>query len=79
MTPSTHPVTRLTSATVRDRGVRPIIVTVVGSLIELRAKGLRTRETVDVAALYSMAIKARLASERIQRQQRGKARSRHPA
>lgn len=64
MTPSTKPVTRLTSAYIRDRGMRPIVVTITGSLIELRAKGLRTTETVDVASLFGMAIKARLARER---------------
>lgn len=64
MTPSTKPVTRRSSAYFRDRGMRPIIVTVTGSLIELRLQGLRTTETVDVASLYGMAIKARLAAER---------------
>jgi hypothetical protein len=67
VTPSTRPTTRLTSAFVRDRGFRPIIVTVVGSLLELRAKGLRTTETVDIASVYGMAVKARVTRERAQR------------
>lgn len=61
MTPSTRPVTRLTSAYVRDRGYRPLVITVVGSIVEVRAKGLRQTETMDVAAIYSFALKSRLA------------------
>ena len=70
MTPSTKPVTRLTSAYTRDRGLRPIVATITGSLIELRAKGLRSTETLDVASLYSMAVKARLARERAEKRKR---------
>jgi hypothetical protein len=72
MTPSTKPVSRMTSAYVLDRGMRPIAVTIRGSLIELRAKGLRSTETVDVAALYQLAVKARVLRERAE-----KARRRH--
>ena len=64
MTPSTKPVTRLSSAHTRDRGLRQIVVTITGSLIELRAKGLRQVEVVDIGAAYSSAVKARVASER---------------
>lgn len=60
MTPSTTPVTRLSSAYVRERGMRPIVVTITGSLIELRAKGLRSVETIDVASAYYQAVKARV-------------------
>jgi len=67
VTPSTKPTTRETTAYVRDRGLRALVVTVHGGLIELRAKGLRSRETVDLAALYSMAVKARLARERAEK------------
>lgn len=66
-TKSTRPVTRESSAFVRDRGMRAIVVTVVGSIIELRAKGLRSRETLDLAACYSIAVKQRLAKERAER------------
>lgn len=66
-TRSTRPVTRESSAFVRDRGLRPIIVTVVGSMIELRAKGLRSREVLDLAACYGIAIKQRLAREKAER------------
>jgi hypothetical protein len=72
MTPSTKPVTRLTSAYFRDRGFRPIIATIIGSMIELRCKGLRSVETIDVAALYSYALKARLADEKAQRKKNKK-------
>lgn len=67
MTPSTRPVTRITSAYVRERGMRPIAVTITGSLIELRAKGLRSIETVDVATLYYQAVKARVLREKAEK------------
>lgn len=62
MTPSTKPVTRVTSAYIRDRGMRPVVATITGSVIELRAKGLRSVEVVDVASVYDAAVKARVAA-----------------
>lgn len=67
MTPSTKPVTRETSAYVRDRGLRPVIATITGSVIELRAKGLRSREYLDLAWCYQAAVNARVAQERAER------------
>jgi len=67
MTPSTKPVTRESSAYVRDRGMRPIIATITGSVIELRAKGLRSREYIDLAWAYQYAVKQRVAAERAER------------
>jgi hypothetical protein len=64
MTPSTKPVTRLSSAWVRDQGFRAVVVTITGSVIELRAKGRRQVETLDVASLYYRAVKERVISER---------------
>lgn len=64
---SVRPVTRETSAYVRDRGLRPVVVTVVGGLLELRAKGLRSRECLDLAWCYETAVKARVARERAER------------
>lgn len=66
-TKSTRPVRRETSAFVRDRGLRPVIVTVVGSVIELRAKGLRTTETIDVAWCYRAAVMQRVSRHRVER------------
>lgn len=63
-TTSAKPVTRETSAYVRDRGMRAVLVTITGSVLELRAKGLRTRETVDVASIYLQAVKARILDEK---------------
>ena len=60
----TSPVTRESSAYVRDRGLRPVIVTVTGGLIELRCKGLKSREVVDIAAVYNRAVKERVIAER---------------
>lgn len=65
MTPSTKPVTRLSSAWVRDRGMRQVVVTITGSLIELRLKGCRQVETVDVGSLWHSAIKARVLRDKL--------------
>ena len=67
MTPSIKPVTRETSAWVRDKGMRPVIATITGSIVELRAKGLRSREVVDLAWAYHFAVKARVQRERAER------------
>jgi hypothetical protein len=66
-TKSTKPVTRESSAFVRDRGLRPIIVTISGSLIELRGKGLRRVEYLDIAAAFSLAVKQRVAAEKAEK------------
>lgn len=73
-TKSVKPVTRETSAYTRDRGLRPIIVTVEHGLIELRAKGLRTTETVDIGWLYQHAVKARVFRERAEKAKARKSR-----
>lgn len=67
VTKSLRPVTRETSAVVRDRGPRAVIVTVVGGVIELRAKGLRSTETLDVAWCYTAAVRQRLHLQRVER------------
>jgi hypothetical protein len=67
VTPSTKPVTRITLAFFRDKGLRPIIVTIHGSILELRCKGLRSRETVDISAVYGMAVRSRLLKEKADR------------
>jgi len=64
MTPSTRPVTRLTSAYVRDRGMRQVVATITGSLIELRLKQCRQVETLDIASLWYQAVKARVIRDR---------------
>lgn len=66
-TKSDKPCTRETSAYVRDKGLRAVLVTISGALIELRAKGLRSREVIDVAWLYQAAVKARVTRERAER------------
>jgi len=66
-TKSIKPVTRETSAFTRDRGLRAIIVTVEHGIIELRCKGLRSREVVDVGWLYQHAVKARVFRERLEK------------
>ncbi len=69
----TSPVTRQTSAYVRDKGLRAVIVTVRGSFLELRPKGLRTTETIDIAAVWGQALRARLAHEKAERAKARKA------
>jgi hypothetical protein len=66
-TKSTKPVTRETTAYVRDKGIRPVIVTVHEGLIQLRAKGLRSREVLDLAWCYQFAVKSRVLRERAER------------
>lgn len=75
-TKSVKPVTRETSALVRERGLRAAMVTIVGGVIELRAKGLRSRETVDLAWCYYAAVRQRVAFERAERGREGRARQR---
>lgn len=67
MTPSTKPVTRLTTALVRDRGLRPVVATISGGIIELRAKGLRSRYSLDIGWCYRQACLQHVAELRAQR------------
>ena len=69
-TKSFRPVTRESTALVRERGLRAVMVTIVGGVIELRAKGLRSRETVDLAWCYYAAVKQRVALERAEKAKR---------
>lgn len=73
-TKSTKPVTRETSAWIRERGMRPVLVTITGGLLELKLKGLRTRETLDVASLYHYAVKQRVQREQAEKRAAKKAR-----
>jgi hypothetical protein len=64
-----RPVTRETAAMVRDLGMRPVMATIASTsgVIELRAKGLRSRYTLDLSWCYSVAVAQhthRLAAER---------------
>lgn len=72
MTPSTKPVTRLTSAYTRNRGLRPVVATLHGPLLILRCKGLRTEETLDLSWCYLEAVKQRLAREKAEKKARRK-------
>jgi len=71
-TKSTKPVRRETSALVRDRGLRPLIVTVHHGLLLLRAKGLRREESLDLAGCYAIAILQRVAREKEERKRKKK-------
>jgi hypothetical protein len=52
-----RPVTRETTAMVRDLGMRAVMATIASTsgVIELRAKGLRSRYTLDLAWCYRQA------------------------
>jgi DNA primase large subunit len=67
------PVTRETSAFVREKGLRALIVTVRGSFIELRPKGMKKFETVDLTAAYQQAVKARVFQAKRERDAKRKA------
>lgn len=70
------PVTRESTAMVRERRLRAVMVTVVVGVIELRAKGLRTRDTVDLAWWSYAAVKQRVAMEKAESaNRRGKGRA----
>ena len=73
-TKSIKPVSRETSAYVRDRGMRPIIATIHHGVLMLRAKGLRTEETLDIGSLYFQAVKARVFREKMEKAKERKAR-----
>lgn len=49
-----------------------MIVTVQHGTITLRCKGLRSREVVDIGAVYERAVRERVMYERSQRSQRRK-------
>lgn len=63
-TTSAKPTHRETSAYIRDRGLRAVIVTITGSLLEFRPKGLRNREVLDIASCYYAAVKQRVTAEK---------------
>jgi hypothetical protein len=67
-------VTRETGAYVRERGMRPLIATLHGSLLLLRPKGLRSEEVLDLGAAWSLAVKQRVARERAEKVAARKAR-----
>lgn len=75
MTPSTKPVVRLSSAYVRDRGMRQVVATIHGSLLILRPKGCRQEETLDIGSLWYQAVKQRAIRERAEKRAARKARS----
>lgn len=64
-TRSIKPTTRETSAYVRELSMRPLIVTIVGGVIELRPKGLRGREVGDMASIWRQLVRERVAQERL--------------
>lgn len=63
----TSPVTRETTAYVRDKGLRPVIITINAGVLTLRAKGLRSRETLDIGWCYQQAVKQRVVQERAEK------------
>lgn len=66
-TKSNRPVTRESSALVRDKGVRPVLVTITGGILVLRAKGLRRSEYLDIGFCYQAAVKQRVQREKAEK------------
>jgi hypothetical protein len=73
-TKSLNPTTRETSAFVRERGMRPLMATLHGSLLLLRPKGLRSLEVLDLGAAWSLAVKQRVNREQAEKRAARKAR-----
>ena len=65
MTPLNKPVTRKSSAMIRDQGkIRELVITVYpNDTIGIRPLGTRREEVVTLAAVYSLGVKQRLVSE----------------
>lgn len=60
-------VTRETTAYVRDRGLRALIVTVRGGILELRPKGNRSTEVADLGTIWQRCVKERVAREKAEK------------
>lgn len=72
-TKSIRPTTRESSAYVRERGMRPLVVTITGSVLLIRPKGLRKEEVVSIEACWAMGVKQRVWRERQERKAARKA------
>lgn len=72
MTDLYRPLKRRTSSTVRDEGkTRRLVVTLYpGGVIGLRPEKTRREELIPVDAVWSQAVKMRLAKERVERKAR---------
>jgi hypothetical protein len=71
-----RPVTRETAAFVRDLGLRAVMATIgsTSGVIELRAKGLRSRYTLDLSWCYRQAAAQHAQRQRAERRAARKAR-----
>jgi hypothetical protein len=71
-----RPVTRETAAIVRDMGMRPVMATIASTsgVIGLRAKGLRSRYTLDLGWCYRQAAIQHIARQTAERRAARKAR-----
>lgn len=71
-----RPVTRESAALVRDKGMRAVLATICSGsgVIELRAKGLRSRYTLDLGWCYRQAAMQQIAQRMAERRATRKAR-----
>lgn len=68
MTPTSKPVTRRCMLPVRESRYRRLVVTLgPGDMLKLRPERTSQSEFISIAAIYSMAIKIRLAAEKAER------------
>lgn len=76
MTDATKPVTRRTPAAVRDAGrTRRLVVTIhPNGTLGLRPERTRREETITLEAIYSLAVKQRVAKEQADKKKAKKAR-----
>ena len=63
----TNPLTVTGAATLNSTLAVTGLATLTGGVVELRAKGLRSREYLDLAWCYEQAVKQRVASERAEK------------
>lgn len=72
-----RPVTRETAAYVRDLGMRAVMATICSTsgVVELRAKGLRSRYSLDLGWCYRMAAAQHAQQLRADRRMARKARA----
>lgn len=66
-TSSAKPVTRETSASVRDKGSRLVVATIHHGVLHLRAKGLRSTYALDIGSLYYQAVRQEVQRQKNER------------
>jgi len=74
MTGIRSPVTRLTASHIRERGLRPLVVTLYPGYMMIRPKGLRRGLSIDYVTIYQKAAQIESARMRQEKAEAKKAR-----